>query len=222
MDDFKKAMQHRANRLSKAVALSPSQLGQDLFVLHQLNWKRGGYSVEFGATDGKLLSNSWLLDRHFGWQGILAKPGRAWRDALIAQQRNAHLEFACVWSETGATLTFTETADAEFSTLSEFAKRDQHDRSDAQTYDVETISLLDMLDKFQAPAVIDYLSMDTEGSEIAILEAFDFSRYRFRCITCEHNYTPDRERIFALLSRHGYRRVHERFSQYDDWYVSED
>lgn len=168
-----------------------------------------------------MLSNSWLLDRHFGWRGILAEPGRAWRDALVAEQRNAHLEFGCVWSETGAKLTFTETALAEYSTLSEFAARDQHDRTDAQTYEVETISLLDMFDKFEAPSVIDYISLDTEGSEIAILEAFDFSRYRFRCITCEHNYTADRERIHALLTRHGYRRVLERFSQYDDWYVGQ-
>lgn len=221
MDEFKKAMKRRADKISRAVDLSPSQLGQDLFVLWQLNWRRGGYFVEFGATDGKLLSNSWLLDRHFGWQGILAEPGRAWREALIAEKRNAHLEFACVWSETGAKLTFTETANAEFSTLSEFAERDQHDRTESQTYEVETISLLDLLGKFDAPDTIDYLSLDTEGSEIAILEAFDFSRYRFRCISCEHNFTPDREKIHALLSRHGYRRVLEKFSQFDDWYVGE-
>lgn len=42
MQDFKKATKLAADRLSKAVALSPSQLGQDLFVLQHLNWKRGG------------------------------------------------------------------------------------------------------------------------------------------------------------------------------------
>lgn len=202
-----------------ALVQSPSQLGQDIFVLNRLGWKRGGYYVEFGATDGRTLSNTWLLDRKFGWTGILAEPGRVWRDALVAEGRNARLDFDCVWTQSGERLTFTETAYAELSTLSQFAVRDKHDRSDASTYEVSTISLLDLLAKHNAPPVIDYLSIDTEGSELAILEAFDFRRYHFRCITCEHNYTEDRDKILALLYRRGYRRVFEEFSQFDDWYV---
>jgi FkbM family methyltransferase len=204
-----------------ALTQSTSQLGQEIFVLSRLGWKRGGYYVEFGATDGRTLSNTWLLDRQFGWRGILAEPGRVWRDALVAEGRNAHLDFGCVWTETGQTLTFAETAYAELSTLSQFAGRDKHDRSDASTYEVTTISLTDLLMKHGAPQVIDYLSIDTEGSELAILEAFDFRRYRFRCITCEHNYTADRDKILDLLWRRGYRRVYEEFSQFDDWYVHE-
>lgn len=221
INTYKKAAKRNIEVIEKAIAHSPSQLGQDLFVLNRLGWKRGGYFVEFGAADGRMLSNTWLLDRHFGWRGILAEPGRSWREALISEKRNAHVDFDCVWSKTGETLTFTETASAEYSTLSDFSERDQHDRSDSSQYEVATISLLDLLDKYEAPEVIDYLSIDTEGSEVAILEAFDFSRYRFRCITCEHNFTSDREIIHALLSSNGYRRVQERHSQFDDWYVSD-
>jgi FkbM family methyltransferase len=202
-----------------ALTQSTSQLGQEIFVLSRLGWKRNGYYVEFGATDGRTLSNTWLLDRQFGWRGILAEPGRVWREALVAEGRNAHIDFDCVWTETGQRLTFTETAYAELSTLSQFAARDKHDRSDASSYEVATISLTDLLAKYDAPQVIDYLSIDTEGSELAILEAFDFRRYRFRCITCEHNFTEDRNRILDLLWRRGYRRVYEEFSQFDDWYV---
>jgi len=204
-----------------ALTESRSQLGQDIFVLSQLGWKRGGYYVEFGATDGRSLSNTWLLDRMFGWNGILAEPGRVWREKLDAERRNAHVEWDCVWTKTGETLTFSETPLAEFSTISEFIGGDQHDRSEAQTYDVSTISLVDLLAKHDAPAVIDYLSIDTEGSELEILQAFDFSRYRFRCITCEHNYTDARNKILELLWPHGYRRKYEHFSQWDDWYVWE-
>jgi len=209
-------------KLAQAAADSPSQNGQDLFVLNRLRWKRGGYYVEFGATDGLSLSNTWLLDKKFGWRGILAEPGRVWRDRLSAQGRNAHLEFACVWTETGQMLPFSQTRIPEFSVISAFKDKDQHDRSNAKTYDVPTISLLDLLAKYDAPAVIDYLSLDTEGSELPILEAFDFAKYRFRCITCEHNYTPDREKIYELLTRNGYRRVMEKYSLIDDWYVSQD
>jgi hypothetical protein len=54
------------------VGKSRAQLGQDLFVLSELNLKRNGFFVEFGATNGVDLSNTALLEREFGWNGILA------------------------------------------------------------------------------------------------------------------------------------------------------
>ena len=73
-----------------------------------------------------------------------------------------------------------------------------------------------------APKEIDYLSIDTEGSELEILNAFDFSRYDTSIITVEHNYTENRKKIHSLLSRNGYERVFEQYSQFDDWYVKKD
>jgi hypothetical protein len=84
---------------------------------------------------------------------------------------------------------------------------------------VRTISLVDLLDQHHAPQIIDFLSIDCEGSEFAILENFDFAKYRFRVIVCEHNFTPMREKIYQLLVSNGYRRVYEGFSYVDDWYV---
>ena len=84
---------------------------------------------------------------------------------------------------------------------------------------MSTISLLDMLEKYDAPAHIDYLSIDTEGSEFEILSAFDFTRHSFSVITCEHNYTSNREKIHGLLSEHGYTRIMTDVSQFDDWYI---
>jgi hypothetical protein len=52
--------------------LSKAQIFQDLFVLFMTNEKKGGYFVEFGATNGITFSNSWLLEKSFGWDGILA------------------------------------------------------------------------------------------------------------------------------------------------------
>lgn len=209
-------------RALELLPLSQSQLNQDLFVLSQLGWKRDGFFVEFGATDGKTLNNTWLLERHFGWSGILAEPARVWHEKLLGAGRTAAIAFDCVWSRTGETLTFHETDWAELSTIAAFSEHDNHSRKGARSYQVQTITLNDLLQRHHAPAVMDYLSIDTEGSELEILGALDFASYRFRCITCEHNHTPNRAAIHDLLAAHGYRRVFAECSQYDDWYVSGD
>ena len=48
---------------------------------HQGEQFRGGFFVEFGATNGIDLSNSYLLQSKYYWTGILAEPARCWRDA---------------------------------------------------------------------------------------------------------------------------------------------
>lgn len=208
--------------LSSALDLigdSLSQLNQDFFVLHETGWKRDGYFVEFGATDGRSYNNTWLLEKKFGWTGILGEPARMWRKALEASGRTAELEFDCVWSSSGETLTFSEASRGELSTLDGFRDADSHQRDRVKSYPVATVSLSELLARHNAPPVIDYLSIDTEGTEYEILKAFDFDKYRFACITCEHNYTPNRELIHRLLTDHGYRRKFEDHSQFDDWYV---
>lgn len=217
-----------AHRLLKELAVRQgatpehvkSQIGQDLFTLYSLNWKRGGYFVEFGATNGVDLSNTYLLEKDFGWTGILAEPAKIWHAALT-RNRSAAIDFDCVWKESGQSLPFTVVETAEFSTLSEFADGDAHRgaRRSAAWQTVSTVSLNDLLERHDAPEVIDYLSIDTEGSEFEILNSFDFGRHIFSVITCEHNFSGQRKNIHDLLVRNNYARVFDGLSRWDDWYV---
>lgn len=200
--------------------LSQAQLKQDLFVLSELGLKRGGFFVEFGAASGKELSNTWLLEKHFGWTGILAEPARCWHERLAAN-RSCIIDHDCVWKSTGAQLGFLEAAQPELCTLDGFQHVNLPEKASAAAtrYQVKTVSLADLLVRHHAPAELDYLSIDTEGSEFEILRDFDFARYPFKVITCEHNFTPAREKIHALLTAAGYVRKYAKFSDFDDWYV---
>lgn len=200
---------------------SKAQLSQDLFVLSQVGMKTGGFFVEFGATDGVTLSNTYLLESEFQWNGILAEPAAYWHGALKSS-RKCVIETNCVWRKSDEVLTFNEVSSVkELSTIQSYSSADFHAeaRKKRRCYTVKTISLSDLLDKSAAPKVIDYLSIDTEGSEYEILSAFNFEKYQFRVITCEHNFAPQRDLILALLSRHGYQRKFEQCSEFDDWYV---
>lgn len=211
------------NEKTKLEEWSKSQLKQDIFVYLELNKKKNGFFVDFGATDGIALSNSYMLEQNFGWKGILAEPALVWHQQLKINRPNSQIETLCVWRETGAKLTFNQTNIPEFSTINEHSSNDQHKNSriNGKKYEVYTISLLDLLKKHNAPQLIDYLSIDTEGSELEILEAFfrDNNYYKIKIITCEHNLTPNRNKIYELLTKHGYQRKYEFVSAWDDFYV---
>lgn len=202
------------------LAHSKAQKIQDLFVLSELKFKENGFFVEFGATNGIELSNTFLLEKRFNWKGILAEPAKSWHNNLY-KNRTAQIETKCVWGASGEILKFNETSEAELSTIATFTNSDKlkESRQKGIIYDVETISLEDLLDKYNAPELIDYLSIDTEGSEFEILQKFNFDKYKFRVITCEHNYSETRKKIHQLLTKNGYKRKYERLSKFDDWYV---
>jgi FkbM family methyltransferase len=193
-----------------------------VLVLFLSDFRRGLYFVEFGAADGINGSNTFLLENSFGWVGILAEPAKIWSRSLKQNRPNTKISFDCVWSDSHSKLIFNETPDAPvFSTLYEYRDSDLHynSRKQSKRYKVNSISLNDLLVKHKAPNHINYLSIDTEGSEFKILNNLDWNKYTFDVITCEHNYSPQREEIFNLLTTKGYKRIFESLSQYEDWYV---
>ena len=105
--------------------------------------------------------------------------------------------------------TFLCTEKPAFSRLASIAPDDVFERQGRRTVAreiaVPTVSLADLLDRHDAPERIDYISVDTEGAERAILEAHDFGR-QVSLWTVEHNFTPEREAVHALMERRGYVR----------------
>lgn len=194
---------------------SKAQLGQDVLALVISGFKRGGYFVEFGATDGITLSNTYLLESEHAWTGVLAEPGKQWLAELKAS-RSVQVVNKAVFSSSDLNLDFIE--DGELSTISTFKSSDHHNRS-GRTYPVETISLSDLLLQANAPKFIDFMSIDTEGSEFEILENFVFEDYEFGLITIEHNFTEAQGKLDSLLSSKGYRRILQDVSEWDAWYI---
>lgn len=207
--------------------LSRAQLQQDLVAQwnissHEMK-RETQFFVEFGATDGITLSNTYLLEKEFGWDGLLCEPGRKWHSKL-ARNRSCKIDQRCVYSTSGISIPFTEASEAELSTISSFAGNDSWSeaRKNSKEYIVETVSLEDLLMENNAPKRIDYLSVDTEGSEYEILKNFNFDNWDINFISVEHNFTQKREEINTLLSSFGYLRMYTSISNWDDWYFRSD
>ena len=201
---------------------SRSQLLQDLWVLYELNSPSGGYFVEIGACDGVHFSNSYLLETQFAWRGIAVEPSRFWYPG-IHNNRSCAVDERCVWSESERTIMFNQASVPMHATIDSYSTSDMHakSREDGRRYPVQTVSLNDLLAQHGAPRRIDYLSLDTEGSELDILAAFDFEAWDVRLITVEHNHTDRRDAIFDLLTSKGFRRKFDMISRVDDWYVKD-
>ena len=173
--------------------------------------------MEFGAYDGITLSNTLLLEK-FGWKGICAEPNEELfkklctvrkcitTNDLIAQESGMEYEFvAC--GPLGTILEHVND-DMHASVRNKYLKK-------SGSRKILSISLSDFLEKYKCPHSIDYISIDTEGSEYAILKNFPFDKWDIKRFSIEHNYTENREKIFDLLTNNGYRRIPRAF---DDWY----
>lgn len=203
---------------------SKSARNQDYFALYcNHNTSGNKYFVEFGGGDGEAESNTWLLEKDYGWTGVLAECNKACLENFN-EQRTCKLIQKALYGTSNQKLEFTECDIVSQSTLSETAisYKDHcyHNRINSQKkYEVETISLEDLLIEVSAPKTIDFMSCDTEGSEYDILKNFDFKKYFIKCITVEHNYTNNQVKIFGLLTRNNYVRVLSQITDTEDWYV---
>ena len=219
---FTKHFPKKAEEILGYLPISRSQLRQDLFVLSQLNFKKKGFFVEFGAADGFKLSNTYILEKNFNWKGIISEPAKIFHKKLTLN-RHCVIEKRIIWKVSNQNLKFKETSIPDLSTISKFSNSDNWSKRRGKKYkqyNLNTISLIDLLKKYKAPKVIDYLSIDTEGSEFEILKNFNFSMFTFKIITCEHNFTKNRQKIFNLLTQKGYVRKFKNLSQFDDWYIN--
>lgn len=196
---------------------------QDVWAWYVSGLRSHGYFVEFGALNGRDFSNSYLLEL-LGWDGCVAEPHPDYAERL-AGNRACFVSTKCISDVSGQRVGFKAVRGRP--ALSTMAAIDPDDymeeagrRSDYVLHEVETISLLDFLSEAGAPDTIDYLSIDTEGSELMILEAFDFGRYSIGALSVEHNFSPLREPLHRLLTSNGLVRVWTELSGHDDWYVS--
>ena len=199
--------------------MSISQLGQDLEVIKFYNSKQGGFFIEIGASDGLKLSNTYLLETKYNCKGICCEPIPENFEKLVKNRPNSICIKEAVYNQTGLTLKFDIANN--FDLLSGISDHIDSHKSEVDAnktcIQVQTISLLDLLNKASAPSFIEYMSLDTEGSELEILKNFDFEKYTFGLIDLEHNYVePRRTQINNLLLSKGY--IYKGQNKWDDMY----
>jgi len=187
--------------------MSKSQLGQDLKVVNFYKEKTNGYFIEIGASDGIQLSNTYLLETSYNWTGICVEPIPDKYVPLVINRPKSLCYNEAIYNESGLILDFdiAKNDDLLSGITNNIDAHKNYVDSNKITIAVKSLSLLDLLDKSKSPKFIEYLSLDTEGSEYEILKNFNFDKYIFGLIDIEHNFIePRRTQIRELLISNNY------------------
>lgn len=193
---------------------SYSQVDQDLWVLEMLNNKKNGYFLDVGAYDGIKYSNSLLLERDFGWSGLLIEAHPDNFEILKSNRKNTLVPYAI--SDYNGKISFEN----ECGTGSKVVEKNG--------LSINCITFEKMFEMYDVPNYIDYISLDIEGMEYQSLTKFPFDKYKFKLLTVEHNLymsgSKNKENIKSILLNNGYVIHKENVSHnqlpFEDWYIN--
>lgn len=144
--------------------------------------KPPGFYVEIGAFDGRK-KNSTIILEQAGWDGACFEPTPVSFDQL-RKNRKCRCENVAIWKKTG----FTEFAiyqnDLAWNGITETLDQYHIDQLDmAVKIIVPTKSWNDL----KLPKKIDYLQIDVEGAELAIMDCIDWNTQQITYICMEDN-----------------------------------
>lgn len=190
--------------------------GQEQAALALLSKKRGGTFLDLASHHAVTLSNTYALERQFGWSGICIEANHVNLADLISM-RTCQVVMAAVGNSTrmqpidfslggGAGGLGGIVADGMDNTQ-------RKNRGRLKSY--YTVPLLEILERFDAPETIDYLSLDIEGAEYFVMENFPLDRYTFKVMTVER---PE-PMLMSLLQRASYKIIKK--VKHDVLYVHE-
>ena len=173
-----------------------------------------GYFVDVGANQPEADSESFHLER-LGWTGVLVEPQPDLALRLRERRKAKVYAVACSAPENAGKTMVLHLAGVYSSFDPNLAVSTVRPEG---AVDVPTMTLDAVLEDAAAPGPIDFLSIDVEGHEIAVLSGFDLARWRPRLILIEdHVLSRD---LHRRLTAHGYKWV--RRTGLNSWYVPAD
>ena len=181
-----------------------SQYNQDILVDTLLKQKDDGFFIELGAAHSQKISNTYFFEKYRGWKGLLIEANPDFIQDLQSVRKNAIIEQCAVSSEEG------ELVFCAASMLGGIAKhfnkshKSRLGQEDFPEIKVRAYKLQTLLDKHQITEV-DYLSLDTEGNELDVLQSIDYERVVIKIMTVEISYPERFSAIYHFLKEKGYR-----------------
>jgi FkbM family methyltransferase len=156
------------------------------------NFKPNGFFVDIGAYDGVSISNTKFLE-DLGWDGICVEPHPNVFKKLVENRKCKKVNCA-IWNENTevnflSLSGYTEMLSGIYESYD--SRHYQRVLSELQLYggNSELIKIkANTFDTIVDNTNIDFLSIDTEGSELQILEQINFEKFDIKLICVENNF----------------------------------
>jgi FkbM family methyltransferase len=163
--------------------LSYAQQAEDV-LLARLFPQENGFFIDVGANH----PTHWSLTKLFsdrGWTGINVEPGAIFSE--IEKQRPHDINLRMAISDQPGTMSFYEFPDQHgLSTLDEVEASTHHARGfRSRVHSVPVESLASICKQYVGERTIDFLSIDVEGHELAVIRGADWEKFRPICVIIE-------------------------------------
>lgn len=170
--------------------------------------KKDGFFVEIGALDGVIFSNSYIFEKYLNWSGVCVEPDSRWKDSII-QNRKCNISFNVISDTSNLDVEFCIHKNGGESFIKSEMRSWISESDVVEINKVKTQTLTDLLDSIKAPKLVDWISIDTEGSELKILSKFlNDAQYDANFINIEHTGNED---IHKLFEDSNYIRIYSPF-----------
>lgn len=164
---------------------SYSGTGEDLIIDQILGNKKKGFYVDVGAYDPSRLSNTKRFYLR-GWNGINIEPDyNNYQKFLASRKRDINLNIG-IGKQNNNSIFYKFFP----STLSTFSSHSAHQYVKegfelVETKKIGVITLKNIFNTYCKNRIVDFITIDTEGSELEILRSNDWKKFRPRVICIE-------------------------------------
>lgn len=162
-----------------------AQNGQDRYVDSKFTSKKlkNGRFVEIGALRGKEFSNTWYFEKAYDWKGVLIEAEARYNNSLTVNRPLSKVYNRAACPSGVERVKFASSSvfgwGGIFSYLDEKWKKKVH-----SVKEVGCVTINDVLEP-EIPGVIDYMTIDTEGSEFDIVKAINFTKFNITYLQVE-------------------------------------
>lgn len=200
-----------------------SQLGQDKFIDEYFNQQNNLVFLDIGAHDGVTLSNTYFLETERNWTGICVE-AQPTEFAKLLQNRKCkciniavanfegEIDFTCV--DGYANMLSGISQDYNESHRNRILREVNSHGGSINTIKIQAKKLQSILDEYNIQN-IDFCSIDTEGSELNIVQSINFDKTNIKVFIIENNYQEST--IQNFLETKGY-ELHCKI-QWDDVFI---
>ena len=165
--------------------VSFAQNGEDAVLLRVFRDQPEGFWIDIGANHpvrDSVTKNFSTL----GWSGINVEPVASLHEELVRDRPTDINILAGVSDHSGSMVFHRNDSNLDLSTFrDELADHYRGLGHDIVDIDVPVLTLREICDEHAAGRTIDFLKIDAEGHELAVLEGHDFDRYPPRVVLVE-------------------------------------